>query len=1000
MRRSIFIAVLLAAAAARAQTPADVAEQFLRRYAAGDTAGAMALWEPPSERTVAIRAQIEATLATRCFQLLRLAVTSTRIDGDAATVALEGEWIEWTSMPGSGPWRDYADGTVALVRSGGAWRIAGWTPAAVAFTDHALAEGEPALRDPRAQSPAVARELCRRAIVSLNRGRFAEAESLKNMARTIGDSIGDEAARARVLAIESILFRLRAHDPVHAIAYAEASVSVAKLSADPDALIRALLSLAASNYGLEFYRSIAERAFALRDYSGEPGVMALVESRLSQAWDDKGNHWLALEYALLAQRTAAACGDVTSLLSAEMNLTGTYKDYGDYALAAPHLERAIELTRKAGYADVLASQLADRADIERHRGRFDAAEASLREALEVATPEGSFGIEMMSLYEQSRMCSEGPHPDFARAEALLREEIGLLEAAGLRTGDVWRELAMLRFEEGCPAEALYIDEQKGRYAREYTRIQDRYEYEITLARADRGLGNLDHAIARLEAIVFDVEKERTNLRGGERQQRSFFESRRAAYADLVDARIEHGDTLTALAVADEAKGRALLDILRGRAATLDEVMNAGERGREQQLLSREAALRREAAAAPAPRRAALHAALERSRAAIDAFHDDVTVEHPRALPQWERGRFVTKPMLQGLIRDRSFAVVEFTISGERVHAFVIARDTAGRLFVHAHTIPLGATELQTRVREWNAAVARADVRYETGARRLYRALIAPLARDLAGAKVVCFVPDGALWLLPFDALVGPDGRFLGERIASFYAPSIAVYAQMAQQRRASPSGTLLAFANPIVKRTAEVSMLRDDELTPLPDAEREVRAAARLLGGRVAVYTGARASKRRLEEEGSAYRVVHFATHGVIDDANPMYSHLALAPDGRADDGVLETWQLMRMKFNADLVVLSACDTARGNYREGEGLIGMSWGLFVAGSASSVATQWKISSAAAADLMIDFYRQWKPIEGQPFAKTIALARARRHMLRDPKRRHPFYWAAFMMIGRG
>jgi CHAT domain-containing protein len=109
---------------------------------------------------------------------------------------------------------------------------------------------------------------------------------------------------------------------------------------------------------------------------------------------------------------------------------------------------------------------------------------------------------------------------------------------------------------------------------------------------------------------------------------------------------------------------------------------------------------------------------------------------------------------------------------------------------------------------------------------------------------------------------------------------------------------------------------------------------------------------------------------------------------------------MMRMQFHAELAVLSACDTARGGESEGEGVVGMSWALFVAGCPSTIATQWKIASAPTADLLIDFYRQWTALGNRPFAKATALANAQRAMLRQRGRRHPFFWAPFILVGVG
>src|SRR5205085_5508990 len=135
--------------------------------------------------------------------------------------------------------------------------------------------------------------------------------------------------------------------------------------------------------------------------------------------------------------------------------------------------------------------------------------------------------------------------------------------------------------------------------------------------------------------------------------------------------------------------------------------------------------------------------------------------------------------------------------------------------------------LRRRVQRFVSTLSRADVDYRADARRLFDLLLAPM--DLRGVRTVCIVPDGPLWELPFEALLAPDGRFFVEHTAPFYAPSIAVYARMRGAGRRPVGGTLFALADPTSAPTAAPGP-RAGERSPLPDAEREVRAAARILG--------------------------------------------------------------------------------------------------------------------------------------------------------------------------
>ena len=133
-----------------------------------------------------------------------------------------------------------------------------------------------------------------------------------------------------------------------------------------------------------------------------------------------------------------------------------------------------------------------------------------------------------------------------------------------------------------------------------------------------------------------------------------------------------------------------------------------------------------------------------------------------------------------------------------------------------------------------------------------------------------------------------------------------------------------------------------------------------------------------------------------------MYSYLALAPGDKNEDGFLEAWELMRMDLRADLVVLSACETARGRFGGGEGVIGLSWALFVAGAPSTIVTSWKVDSASARNLLLGFHQRLATTskENLKMTKAEALRQSALNMLKSPATRHPFYWAGFALVGDG
>jgi CHAT domain-containing protein len=185
----------------------------------------------------------------------------------------------------------------------------------------------------------------------------------------------------------------------------------------------------------------------------------------------------------------------------------------------------------------------------------------------------------------------------------------------------------------------------------------------------------------------------------------------------------------------------------------------------------------------------------------------------------------------------------------------------------------------------------------------------------------------------------------------------------------------------------------------LPFTRDEVTSIAGLYPrDRRTLLLGAEATEDRLQREPLAdYRYLHFATHGVLDAQNPSRSGLALAQvPGAASDGVLRVRSILTWKLDADLVTLSACNTALGLAVNGEGVLGLSRAFLYAGARATLVSLWSVNDAATADLMPRFYAGLK--QGLP--PDSALRQAKLNMLRgsNPLWRHPYFWAAFVMTG--
>lgn len=376
----------------------------------------------------------------------------------------------------------------------------------------------------------------------------------------------------------------------------------------------------------------------------------------------------------------------------------------------------------------------------------------------------------------------------------------------------------------------------------------------------------------------------------------------------------------------------------------------------------------------------------RSRVLIDILREGPAEERETPRPVTAREIVSRVP--------REAVLVEYLVTEEKTYAFVIA---GGAIEVRA--IDVTRDELTRRAESFRALLADRRPDFRKDARALHQTLIAPIADLLAKRRSWILVPDGPLWSLPFQALLDARGTYLAEQAAIVYAPSVAAWMEMSRGPQASAGGErreLLAFGNPTIPSAAGVESTRGT-LAPLPEAETEVKSAARFYGAGSAVYVRDEATEERFKAEAPRYRVLHVAGHGVLNDASPMHSYLLLASGGAktTEDGYLEAGELMQMDLGAELVVLSACDTARGKYAAGEGIIGFSWALFAARCRTQVVSQWKVDSAATSVLMRNFHRN---VRGDRTRAASALQKTIVSMLKTKEYRHPFYWAGFVVLG--
>jgi len=403
---------------------------------------------------------------------------------------------------------------------------------------------------------------------------------------------------------------------------------------------------------------------------------------------------------------------------------------------------------------------------------------------------------------------------------------------------------------------------------------------------------------------------------------------------------------------------------------------------------------------------------------------------------------LTLPEVQAEIGNEDTVLLEYALGDEKSYVWIVDQHK-----ITSHELPKSAriresvdafrkalvppqlksgesaVDYQARVRKLNRA-------YQFKAQQLSRLLLGPI--PLSGPKRILIVPDESLQYIPFAALPLPASSTGKDLLVNEFEvdvlPSASVLGilRKATGKRTPPTATAAIFADPVFEPDDErVSMRhsvtrRSDEDRPaslnrairsiggsqyiarLPASRDEANAIASVLRSEdpqaVQVALDFDASRAHVLTDGlTRFRLVHFATHGIVDTRQPEMSGLILSlvdRRGRRQDGYLRLGDIYKLKLSADLVVLSSCDSALGKDLEAEGIIGLPRGFLYAGAKSVIASLWKVNDDATAALMSRLYARIKKGE----SPGLALRGAQLEMLRDEQWSNPYYWAAFVLQG--
>jgi CHAT domain-containing protein len=679
---------------------------------------------------------------------------------------------------------------------------------------------------------------------------------------------------------------------------------------------------------------------------------------------------------------------------------------GDLALASQLLLQAVEINQKVAPDSLEMAGLLDSVGLLAVRaGKLVEAEQLLRRALQINTRLAPGSINMASslnhLGQLALLRGDASHAISFYQSALAIQALGTRSAVLHGLGKAYR-------------------------------IQSRSSLGITDDLFQRALDALEQQLTRY---------------GGSQSSKATFRSeRKAFYLDALDVQLELGKTAAAFQTMERSRARSFLEQLAER----DTIFTADipeDLDRERHRLAFRADRIQQQLGALNPRDDAKRITElwdELRRLQDEAGELEARIR--RASPRLAALQYPQPLDLESTraALDPGTLLLSYSVGEKEVRLFSLSRE----LPLRVDTLPMSEEELREGIRQFLSEIGAGSQssplrrhNFEALSKKLDSILIEPVADRIGTARRLVILPDGPLHLLPWGALIREvpasteiQGRrwqrwqYLAEWKPISTVLSATLFAELKKDRprpyQNSTAGGVALFGDPLMPQLAARTHLVDSpdvrvrsaaqrgfDFEPIPATRSEVVKISALFP-QAAVYLGQEATEEHAKALPRNTRIVHFATHATLDERFPLNSGVVLSipekfEEGK-DNGLLQAWEIFeRVRIDADLVVLSACQSGLGKEMGGEGLIGLTRAFQYAGARSVLASLWKISDRTTAELMVRFYKHWK--EGLP--KDEALRAAQMELIRGSIKvkneqgqeveidaSAPYYWAAFQIYG--
>jgi CHAT domain-containing protein/Tfp pilus assembly protein PilF len=862
--------------------------------------------------------------------------------------------------------------------------------------------------------------------VYVHLGQYQESLSYYQQALTIAREMGDQNGEGNTLNRIGVVYHNQGR-------YAEALESFQQaLSIYQEAGNRTWEGNTLNNIGLE-YEAQGRYARALESFQQTLSIYREMGNRTGEGntlhnigavYYGQGRYAKALEMYQQALAIAREMGDRDGEGTTLNNIGTVYDEQGRYAEALESFQQALAIAREVGDQNGEGNALNNIGAVYEVQGRNAEALESFQQALTIRQGLGDRAKEGISLNNIGAVYYDQGH--YAEAREMYQQALAIAREVGDRAGEgnALHNIGNIYQAQGRYAEALESFQQALAIAHEvgdragegntlgsigavydkqgrYAEALEMYQQALAIRREVGDRAGEGRALTQI-GTVYDAQERYTEalkyyqqamdvleavraLAGSELGRAAFIAEYAGLYARVASLFHQQGHDEEAFFASERGRARAFLDSLATGHVELTDNEAAALLAREQEAYkSRQAAqvalVRARALDPPDP---ALVADLEAQLAEAEATYTKALADIEARGDQLAaltpgRSTVLTLSDVQALL-DQQTTLVSYFVIGDETLAFIVTHDS-----FHTVVLDVDPEELVTQIKAFhdfpNLNVAHLD-----SAVALYGWLIEPLKEYLpsrgSGQRAMphlAIVPHSALHYLPFAALT--DGqRYLVDDYVITYLPSASALPFI--QANVGGTGLPLILGNPTTG---------DPKLRPLNFAEQEAQAIATLYD--VQPLLGETATESALWEQVSQAGILHLAAHGGYNRYNPLYSAIALAPDGE-NDGQLEVHEVYGLDLkNADLVVLSACQTQIGELSAGDEVVGLNRAFLYAGTPSVMASLWHVDDAATALLMEHFYTHLRAGLG----KAEALRQAQIDVRTEYP--HPYYWAAFVLTG--